>query len=52
VGFTGAILLSLIATCKSNKINPFEYFKDVLTRINSHTHRKLADLLPQNWQLS
>ena len=47
---TAAILLSLIATCKANKINPFEYLKDVLSRINSHPHKKLAELLPQNWQ--
>lgn len=48
-GKTAAIFMSLIATCKANKINPFEYLKDVLTRINSHPHKKLAELLPQNW---
>ena len=29
-GETAAIFMSLIATCKANKINPFEYLKDVL----------------------
>lgn len=49
-GETAAIFMSLIATCKANKINPFEYLKDVLSRINSHPHKKLAELLPQNWK--
>ena len=49
-GETAAIFMSLIATCKANKINPFEYLKDVLTRINSHPHKKLAELLPHNWK--
>jgi hypothetical protein len=49
-GETAAILLSLIATCKANKINPFEFLKDVLSRINSHPHRKLAELLSLNWK--
>ena len=49
-GETAAIFMSLIATCKANKINPFEYLKDVLSRINSHPHKKLSELLPQNWK--
>lgn len=48
-GETAAIFMSLIATCKANKINPYEYLKDILARINAHPHRKLAELLPQNW---
>ena len=39
-----------IDRCKANKINPFEYLKDVLNRINSHPHKYLVNLLPQNWQ--
>jgi len=49
-GETAAIFMSLIASCKANKINPFEYLKDVLSRINSHLHKKLAELLPHNWK--
>ncbi len=40
--------MSLIATCKANKINPFEYLKTVLAKINSHPHSKLHEPLPQN----
>ncbi|MDD5599762.1 MAG: IS66 family transposase [Victivallaceae bacterium] len=49
-GKTAAILYSLICTCKANGINPYEYLKDVLTRINSHPHSKLHELLPHNWE--
>lgn len=48
-GETAAIFMSLIASCKANKINPFEYLKDVLSRINTHPHRRLTELLPHNW---
>jgi len=49
-GETAAIFMCFIATCKDHKINPYEYLKDVLTRVNSHPHKKLAELLPQNWK--
>ena len=49
-GETAAIFMSLIATCKDHKINPYEYLVDVLARINSHPHSKLHELLPQNWK--
>jgi transposase len=51
-GETAAIFMSLIASCKANKINEYEYLKDVLKRINSHPHRRLAELMPYNWQTS
>ena len=35
---------------QSNSVNPHEYLKDILTRINSHPFRKLAELLPHNWK--
>lgn len=49
-GKTAAVLYSLIASAKACHINPFEYLKDVLAKINSYPHSKLADLLPHNWQ--
>lgn len=49
-GDTAAIFMSFIATCKLNDINPFEYLSDILAKINSHPHKKLAELLPQNWE--
>ena len=49
-GATAAILFSFIATCERHKINPFDYIRDVLTRIASHPHNRLAELLPDRWK--
>ena len=49
-GKTAAILYTLIFSCKANGINPYEYLKDVLARINSHPYSKLHELLPHNWE--
>jgi hypothetical protein len=49
-GQTAAILFSIIATCDRHKVNPWEYLRDVLTRIASQPMSKLAELLPQNWK--
>lgn len=46
-----AILYSLLNTCKLNKVNPWEWLKDVLTRINSDKTAKAADFLPHNWKI-
>ncbi|MGH7239952.1 MAG: IS66 family transposase, partial [Candidatus Saccharimonadales bacterium] len=45
-----ALLYSLMACCKSHDINPYDYLKDVLTRIASYPHKQVAQLLPHNWK--
>ena len=45
-----AVLYSLLSTCKLNKVNPWEWLRDVLIRIGSDKSVKPFDLLPQNWQ--
>jgi len=50
-GKTAAILYTLIGSCRANGNNPYEYLKDVLTRINTHPHSRLYELLPHNWEL-
>lgn len=45
-----ALIYSLIETCKLNGVEPYAYLKDVLTRLPTHPHRQLDDLLPWNWQ--
>jgi transposase len=42
-------LYSFMGTCKKNEINPFEWLRDVLSRIPEHHANKLDQLLPQNW---
>ena len=49
-GATAAILFSFIATCDRHHINPFDYLRDVLGRINATPISKLVELLPQNWK--
>lgn len=41
-----AIIYSLVATCKLNDINPYEYFVDVLPKIASYPANNIADLIP------
>jgi transposase len=49
-GKTAAVLLSFVATCKRNAVEPFAWFRDVLSRIATHPVHRLAELLPYNWK--
>jgi hypothetical protein len=49
-GRTAAILMSFIATCKRNGVEPFAWFRDVLTRIATHPINRIEELLPHNWK--
>ena len=43
-------LYSLVATCETHGVNPLEYLKDVLLRVQSHPKSKIAELLPSRWR--
>jgi hypothetical protein len=45
-----AALYSLIESAKLNGLNPQLYLADVLARIADHPARRIAELLPWNWQ--
>jgi len=45
-----AVIYSLVAGCKLSGIDPFAYFRDVLTRISTHPASEIDDLLPANWK--
>jgi transposase len=47
-----AIIYSLVATCKLNGINPYEYFLDILPMAASYPSKNIADLTPINWKMS
>lgn len=49
-GKTAAVLLSFIAMCKRNAVEPFAWFRDVLTRIATHPIHRIQELLPHNWK--
>lgn len=48
-GKAAAVILSLIQTCRSMKINPREYLEDVMRRFNGHPYNRLEELLPDQW---
>jgi len=45
-----AIIYSLVASCKLNEIDPFRYFRDVLSRVSIHPADKIDELLPSEWK--
>ena len=46
-----AIIYSLIETCKLNNVNPYEYLRDVLTRLPTQLNNNIRELLPYNWEV-
>ena len=49
-GETAAVLRSFIASCKRNRVEPFAWFRDVLSRIPAHSVNRFQELLPHNWK--
>jgi transposase len=45
-----AIVQSLIVTCRLHDIDPYEYFVDVLQRVEQHPASQVGDLTPRNWK--
>ena len=48
-GKTAAVLRSFVASCQRVGVDPFAWFKDVLSRIPDYPVTRLAELLPHNW---
>jgi transposase len=48
-GRTMAVLRSFVASCELLKIDPFQWFRDVLSRLATHSIQKLDELLPHCW---
>jgi transposase len=51
-GRTAAVLRSFVTSCELVKIDPFVWFRDVLSRIAEHPMNRLDDLLPHRWALA
>jgi transposase len=45
-----AAAISLIETAKLNAIDPRAWLADVLARLPDHPAKRIAELLPWNWQ--
>ncbi len=48
-GETSAILFTLIEACRSRHIDPWEYLRDVLTRLPSMTTSQINEAMPDAW---
>ncbi len=48
-GTTAAVLRSFLASCQRVGVDPFAWFKNVLSRIPAHPITRIAELLPHNW---
>ena len=44
------MIMSLLQSAKLNKIEPWVYLKDVLTRLPTQLNSKLDELLPHLWK--
>ena len=48
-GQRGAILYTIIESCRRRGIDPYAYLRDVLTRLPNMTNRQVPDLAPAQW---
>jgi hypothetical protein len=48
-GHTMAVLRSFVASWERATIDPFEWFRDVLSRIATQSIQQLDELLPHAW---
>jgi transposase len=48
-GRTAAVLRSFVSCCELVRIDPFVWFRDVLSRIAEHPITRLEELLPHQW---
>ena len=49
-GRRAAAIYTLIETAKLNDIDPQVWLTDMLTRLQDHPARRIAELLPWNWK--
>ena len=47
-----AVLRSFVSSCELVKVDPFDWFRDVLSRIATHSIQQLDELLPHRWAAS
>ena len=49
-GERAAMIMSLLQSAKLNKLDPWTYLKDVLTRLPTQLNRRIEELLPHRWK--
>ena len=48
-GQRGAILYTIIESCRRRGVEPYQYLRDVLTRLPSMTNHQVAQIVPAEW---
>jgi transposase len=48
-GQRGAILYTLIESCRRRGIDPYSYLRDILTRLPRMTNRQISEVTPKTW---
>jgi hypothetical protein len=48
-GERGAVIYSIIESCRRHGVEPYSYLRDVLTRLPSMTNRQIKDNVPKAW---
>ena len=48
-GEGGAVIYSIIESCRRHGVEPYSYLRDVLTRLPSMTNRQIKDIVPKAW---
>lgn len=51
-GWRSAVIYSVITSCRSRRIDPYEYLRDVLQRLPEMTNRQIKDITPAAWAQS
>lgn len=49
-GWRSAVIYSILVSCNRRGIDPWEYLKDVFTRLPAATNQDLPSFLPANWK--
>ena len=48
-GWRSAVIYSIIQSCKTHRVEPYAYLKDVLTRLPSMTNHQIPTITPKAW---
>jgi transposase len=49
-GWRSAVIYSIIASCRRHGVDPWEYMKDMFTRLPSAKNHEIPNLVPSRWR--
>ena len=49
-GQRSAIIYTVIETCRRQGLNPYQYLREVLSRLPNMTNRQIPEVIPANWR--